>query len=133
MVPEGDTVWQLYLNLIQIIDIVTCTVLHPGYVNLLSTLISEHHSLYIELFGELKPKHHFLKHYPGLLLKVGSLCNLSCMRFEARHKQFKAAARSVTSRKNILYSLALKNQLSFCYRTLARNRFKNIFQCGAEI
>lgn len=132
LIPENDTVWELYLTLIQIIDIITCRVVHPGYVNLLSTLISEHHTLYIELFGELKPKHHFLTHYPGLLLNIGPLCNVSCMRFEARHRQFKATARSVASRKNILYTLALKNQLSVCYRTLAQNGFINDFQCGTE-
>lgn len=58
--------------------------------------------------------------------------NVSSMRFESKHKQLKATAHAVTSRKNILYTIALKNQLNFSYRIMAKNGLKNIIEFGHE-
>lgn len=88
-------------------------------IQLLETLISEHHSLYMEVFAEpLKPKHHFIVHYPQLLKRLGSLKHLSCFRFEAKHKQFKEHAKTIRSRRNCPYTLALKHQLILSHRFL---------------
>lgn len=132
LIPYDNQVWDLYLSLLEIIGITTSKVVTPADVDLLRTIIEEHHSLYIQLFGKLKPKHHFLVHYPALLVKIGPLNNLSSIRFEAKHKQFKANANAISSRKNILYSLATKNQLNMFYRLLSKKGFENNFQFGPE-
>jgi len=68
----------------------------------LKYLISEHHDMYLSLFNSLKPKHHFLLHYPNIILKTGPLIYLSCMRFEAKHKERNIKnANNVQSRKNL--------------------------------
>lgn len=82
----------------------------------LKFLIKRHHMQYIHLFNDtLKPKHHLMLHYFTVILKSGPPRNYWCFRFEAMHKEFKAYARAITSRKNISVSLAKKYQLKFAY------------------
>lgn len=76
-------------------------------ISLLEKLINKHHKLYMNLFHDtLKPKYHFLVHYPRILQQLGPLKQMSCMRFEAKHKKHKETAKSVSSRKNPAYTLA---------------------------
>lgn len=63
--------------------------------------------MYLFLFNSsLKPKHHFLLHYANIVTKIGPLMYLSCMRFEAKHKEFKKNATNVQSRRNLPLTLA---------------------------
>lgn len=73
----------------------------------------------------LKPKHHFLAHYPLLISKIGPVRYLWSMRYEAFHKILKSTANSITSRKNILLTLAIKQQLRFSFRILSESGFSN--------
>jgi hypothetical protein len=124
LIPEGNEVWELYLLLRQIIDIATDRSLQKGCEVLLGTLVAEHHELYIRLFKEpLKPKFHHLIHYPRLVSLVGPLVHLSSMRDEAKHKEAKIAAHVTTSRRDIAFTLAFKNQLKFCYRLMSGKGF----------
>lgn len=131
-IPFGNTVWEMFLVLLQIIEIVTSEVVNPDLMELLKTLIAEHHIMYISFFGNLKPKHHLLLHYPRLLGRIGPLKNVSSIRFEGKHRQMKAAANAVSSRRNILYTMALKNQLIMCHRLLAKNGFSSTTEIGSE-
>lgn len=85
---------------------------------ILEKKIKEHHKQYKLLFGNLKPKHHFLVHYIRAMRKLGPLRHVTTIRPEVVHKIFKTIASSITSRVNPGISLALKNQLSFAYRLL---------------
>ncbi|KAI2643064.1 hypothetical protein H4Q32_029533 [Labeo rohita] len=38
---------------------------------------------------KLKPKHHYLLHYPSLIMRLGPLVHLWTMRFESKHSYFK--------------------------------------------
>lgn len=101
---------------------------------LLEKLISEHHELYLSLFKEkLKPKHHFLIHYPRIILRMGPLKKLSCMRFEAKHKELKQNAKVVTSRRNPPYTLALKHQLELTHRFIKNKGFENRISVGVVL
>lgn len=131
LVPEDSTFWQVYTILRQILDIVFSKTIKFKDINLLKVLISEHHELYMQVFNtHLKPKHHHMIHYPMIIQKSGPLSMMWSMRFEAKHKQFKDAANSTSSRKNVLYTLALKHQLHLSYRFLLN---KNINISGLEI
>lgn len=89
--------------------------------------------MFIRLFKEqLKPKFHFLVHYPGIIRKMGLLNNLSSVRYEGFHKLSKTYASIVTSRKNIVVTLATKLQLHFCYRLLIKKGLDDLFECGAQ-
>lgn len=61
------------------------------------------------LFPEtnLKPKHHYLCHYPALILKFGPLIRLWTMRFESKHSYFKICARNLKNFKNLCLTLSL--------------------------
>ena len=94
-------------------------------LELLETLISEHHSLYLEFFSEsLKPKHHLLLHYARIMKKFGPLKYLSCIRYEVKYKQLKDNSKIITSRQKA-FTLALKHYLSMSYRFLLRKGFLN--------
>ena len=65
LVPENDDYWNLFLYIRNIGEILNLRYLNRDCIILLKTLISEHHELYVKLLEEaLKPKHHFLLHYP---------------------------------------------------------------------
>lgn len=120
LITINHEAWELYLLLREIVEIVMNPSITKTMTQLLETLLEEHHSLYMKIFAEpLKPKHHFLIHYPRLMRRLGPLKLLSCFRFEAKHKELKDYARAIRSRRNCAYSLALKHQLSLS------NRFRN--------
>lgn len=124
LVPIGDKCWDLYILLHQILQILLDTIFSTDTLSHLTVLIQEHHELFCELFETpLKPKHHFLLHYPTIISKVGPLRYLWSMRFEGFHKILKSTANSVTSRKNILLTLAKKQQLRFSFRVLSKKGF----------
>ncbi|XP_011870259.1 PREDICTED: uncharacterized protein LOC105563349 [Vollenhovia emeryi] len=111
-IPNDDQYWRLYLLLRKIIDVVMSPIVYEGLTVHLNALVKEHNELYVSLFGNLKPKHHFLTHYSRIMLNVGPLIHTWCMRFEAKHRQPKTVAKSTQSRKNILKTLAIKEQLA---------------------
>lgn len=100
-------------------------------IDYLQVLIEEHHMLFCELFMEpLKPKFHFLLHYPRLIRDIGPPRCIWSMRYEAYHKFLKSTANSTTSRKNLLLTLSIKDSLRFSYRILSKEGFSNTLQFG---
>lgn len=98
-VPKNDPVWQLYILLRQILDLITSMSLQIDSCELLQTLIAEHHDLYIMYSKQnLKPKHHFMLHYHTMLKKFGPLVALWSMRFKAKHRISKIAANTTSNR-----------------------------------
>jgi len=122
LVPNNSELWQLYILLKKIIDIVISKSIQTECIFLLKTLITEHNQLYIKIFQtNLKPKHHHLIHYPYIMEKVGPLAHLWSMRYESKHRESKLTANSTSSRKNICYTLSVKHQLRFAYRLLSKS------------
>lgn len=134
LVPKKNKTWQLYITLRKMITIIMAQEVTVKNINLLKALTSKHHKLYIKLFNDtLKPKHHFLLHYPHIMQEFGPLKQMSCIRFEAKHKVLKEVAKSVTSRKNPAYTLALKHQLQLNYRFILCKGFEKPLQCGVTL
>jgi len=112
-----DEVWEYYLILRKIHDIVNAKYLQEECTELLGVLIEEHHIKYCNLFMDnLKPKHHNMTHYKTILKKSGPPSHLSVARFESRNRLLKLAANATCSRKNITHSLAIKEQFYLSYR-----------------
>lgn len=102
--------------------------------DLLQILITEHHSLYIKLFGPcLKPKHHHITHYADIIRNIGPLIHIWCMRYESKHRQSKLAANVVSSRVNIAHTLAIKHQLTLSNRLITNEGFSSKFLSGPTI
>lgn len=119
LVPDGDKHWKLFLILREIMSIVTAKFVQYEAYHYLKILIADHHSIYLNLFNKpLKPKHHFMIHYPSVMKNIGPLALIWCMRFEAKHRELKQCANAVSSRVNITKTIALKQQLNVCHRFL---------------
>lgn len=111
-VPIGEPIWDLYLTMHKVVDIVLSTSLEESSCSLLETLIGEMNELYIKYSkNTLKPKFHFLTHYPLIIKKFGPVVHFWSMRYEAKHRISKISARSSFNRRNICKTLAIKHQL----------------------
>ncbi|XP_048860311.1 uncharacterized protein LOC125727551 [Brienomyrus brachyistius] len=79
-----DDVWQLTLQLKDIVELICAQKISLPEVAYLDVLIQEYLACRFSLFPghRLKPKHHYLRHYPALILKFGPLIRLWTMRFE---------------------------------------------------
>ena len=65
LIPEEDLAWELYLYLYEIIDLVLSCEISEDDITHLCQLIKSHNEIYVEISAEyLKPKFHFLTHYP---------------------------------------------------------------------
>ncbi|KAI2645908.1 hypothetical protein H4Q32_025254 [Labeo rohita] len=92
----GDSeVWQLILQLREIVELVCAPNISSG-----------------QTFRDrvLKPKHHFLNHYPELIAHFEPLICLWTLRFESKHGYFKRCLRKLHNFKNLCGSLAERHQ-----------------------
>ena len=89
-IPEQNVHWQLLIKLRKIVEIVFSKVVHKNTYKSLDSEITEYLTLLSFNYpNQLKPKHHFLLHYPRIMKAVGPLPSLSCMRFESKHRDAK--------------------------------------------
>ena len=120
LVPEDDAIWQFYLTLRQIMDIVLSPSISEMQVQALSVLVSEYLECHLTLFPchTLKNKHHHLIHFPSLIRKIGPLIRYSCMRFESKHQRSKKLLHIAGNFKNALKSCAFRHQHDVAFRLL---------------
>lgn len=106
--PEDDA-WQLMLQLKDITDRICAQIMSLSQLAYLDIVIQEYLDSRKCLFPEipLKPKHHFLRHYPALILKFGPL-RLWTMRFESKHSYSRHL-------KNICLILSERHQMCQAY------------------
>lgn len=126
LIPKDDPVWAFFKNFLEIIDILLSNQIKENTINHLKELIKHHNLNYVLLFQDtLKPKHHILLHYPLIIKKSGPPKHFWCFRYEAKHKDLKAYARNISSRKNIALSLAKKCQYKYAYNIMNYKNNKN--------
>lgn len=115
LIPEGHEVWRLYIILRKIIDICMCPHIPKKFLPLLSSLVTEHHELYLKWSDDkqLKNKHHHMLHYAWVIENHGPLVHQWTFRTEARHRIGKSIAVSISTWVNLPASIALRNQLGF--------------------
>lgn len=131
IVPYDNKLWHFYTVLRQIFDIVAATNIQSEIPILLEQLISEHHTLYQELFTDkLKPKHHIMLHFPMMLEMSGPLALFSTMRQESKNRLNKIRANATYSRKNITLTIAFKESLQMCYKLVSQIGFIQKFEIG---
>lgn len=105
--------------------------IHTGLCRTLKILISEHHSLFLSLYGTefYIPKFHFITHYPDQILSVGPLVTSWTMRHEAKLNFIKKASR-LSNFKNVAQSVAHRHQRWMCYELASNNIFFTPLECG---
>lgn len=126
-VPEDDRVWDLYVLLRKLLDKLMVRSFSKDEIAPLRHLIE----LFLWTFSDvvkenLKPKFHFLLHYPDMFLKFGPLVSLSTMRFEAKHRVSKIAARAACTRVNICKTVATRNQLTLHHYLSSTSKVEGI-------
>lgn len=116
-VPCEEPAWHILTDLKDIVDLVVSPVHTEDSIAYLGFKISEHRIKFQEVFPDvnLKPKHHYLEHYPYLIRKFGPLVALWTVRFEAKHSFFKRVARNIRCFKNVLLSLSQRHQYQIAY------------------
>lgn len=115
-IPVDDSVWEYCRILINMVDKILSKKFSLQDIESLKKIIFQHHTLYQSLFKlTLKPKHHFILHYPTVILESGPVSRMMCFRNEAKHQAFKEYAHVITSRNNVAYTLCMKSCLQFSY------------------
>lgn len=116
-VPEGDNAWNILLLLKDIVELAVATRHTEESIHFLALKISEHRQLLLATFPDyrLRPKHHFVEHYPQLIKAFGPLSDVWTMRFEGKHKFFKRVIRNAHNFRNVALTLAMKHQKMMAY------------------
>lgn len=70
-VPEDDQHWELFLQLMDIVDILFSPNTSADFAAYVSTLISDHHHDFCKLYSDqsIIPKMHFMVHMPRLMIQ----------------------------------------------------------------
>ncbi|KAI7813834.1 hypothetical protein IRJ41_002408 [Triplophysa rosa] len=125
-IPENDPAWEILMDLKDIVELVVSTKFSDETLCYLESKIAEHRKLLAETFPNfsIRPKHHFVDHYPHLIRCFGPLVDLWTMRFEAKHSFFKKVVHGTHNFKNVLLSLATKHQQIFAYFLDGHSLFK---------
>lgn len=88
-------------------------------INFMKDQIEDFLESYRNLYGNLKPKFHYLLHYPRIFEEVGPIVNISCFSFEALHQPLKKTACSSNNQINLPVTLFKKIETKFCVALLS--------------
>lgn len=121
-----STVWQTMLNLRIIVNLMLAFKLSNNQIDSLNSLIVEYLNDRSSTFPNesLRPKHHFMTHYPYLIKQFGPLRHLWTLRFENKHQYFKHAVNN--NYINVLYSLSYRHQLLQALNSSKNTLFNDI-------
>lgn len=119
-VPEDNEHYELLLLLLDCMDIIFSYEVTEDDTLFLKHVIKDHHEHFLHLYPlrHLKPKHHFMTHYPRQIRMIGPLVRFWTMRFEAKHSFFKRLGHIVCNFRNILKTLSFRQQMYFCYNMI---------------
>lgn len=105
------SIWKPIETLLQILQIVFSTRRSYDDVDTLKNLVRDHLNSIKNIFAEhLRPKHHFLTHYPRIITAMGPIINFWVMRMEAKHQYFKHIAHETKNFINLKKTMANKHQ-----------------------
>ena len=111
-VPEGNPNWKLYHDFLDLFERLTALRFSQGDISYLSYLLEKFFGDFIKAFPEndLKPKAHFLMHYPMATLRHGPL--VKTLRFESKNGFLKGTVKLSKNKKNVAYSMAKRHQMN---------------------
>lgn len=73
-VPEGEKCWEILMDLKDVVDLSLCHSFDDATLQYFACKIADHRQLLKEVFPNfvLRPKHHFVEHYPHLIKCFGT-------------------------------------------------------------
>jgi hypothetical protein len=112
-----DTMWEFLCILRQIVQLVCAHTISLPQILYLQHLIDEYLEMRKSIFPHvtLRPKHHYLSHYPWLIKQLGPLIRLWTLRMESKHVFFKRCSKSSQNFINMPKHLAEAHQLLMSY------------------
>ncbi|XP_065673861.1 uncharacterized protein LOC136090815 [Hydra vulgaris] len=96
----------------EIVEIICSPKIDIQHIAYLQVSINGYLSSRRELFSSSKllPKHHYLSHYPQLILRYGPLMRNFTLRFEQKHSYFKKCSRNFNNYKHVCKTLTKTHQ-----------------------
>ena len=130
----GDPFWQQFLLLHDIVELICSPEIQDSGVAYLAVLTDEYLEQRKANFPNerLKPKHHYLKHYPRLISEFGPLIRVWTLRFESKHSYFKQCIKNSQNFINVCQTLSEKHQLLQTYKQ-AVSFFQETVECKKSI
>lgn len=108
-------IWVCVTSLLKVVEIMHSYKLNDKHIQILKIEISTHlSSIKIHFKVHLRPKHHFMLHYPLQIQTMGPIVYLSMYRFESKHQQIKRFIGDNRNFRNINKTLAIKTQQISC-------------------
>lgn len=109
--------YKLTVLLKELVELVCAPKISVSQVSVLGAVIKDYLETRTEMFPtqNLKPKHHYLMHYPCLTLKFAPLIRLWIMRFESKHAYFKRCVWITQHFINVCHKLANNLQVLQTY------------------
>lgn len=132
-VPEEDETWAVLMDLKEIEQLVLSPSFTEESIQYMHTKISDHRQGLQAVFPDfkLRPKHHYIEHYPELTKRFGPLVHLWTMRFEGKHHFFKRVIHDTQNFKNVLKILAHRHQHMMVYHLSAPSFFRPYIQASS--
>lgn len=126
VVPEGNGAWTVLMELKEVVQLALCPSFTDETLDYFQSKISDHKQVLLKTFPEfsLRPKHHYVEHYPTMIKCYGPLVHVWTMRFEAKHRFFKRVVHDAQNFKNILKTMAVRHQHMMAYHLAAPSFFK---------
>ncbi|XP_064479840.1 uncharacterized protein LOC135393295 [Ornithodoros turicata] len=115
--PPKNQDWEVFLLYREICNLCFAPEITEDLVAYLQIKIQDLLCLFVARYPDipLKPKLHFLVHYPRFIMELGPLSQFWSMRFEPKHQTFKSLAAKTKNFRNICRTLASRHQLLQCY------------------
>ncbi|CAI6356888.1 unnamed protein product [Macrosiphum euphorbiae] len=110
-INRKDDVWKMITILIQVVGIICSPSICNELLFHLDSLIKKYLSIRVKCFEvTLRPKHHYLEHYPQLIQVFGPLICVNTLSFEHKHVFYKNFVRTSRNFKNVTKSISTKHQ-----------------------
>jgi hypothetical protein len=110
---KNMNIFCFFSTLVEITRIITSPEINKSKISYLQSLIREYFFYRKEAFptANLTPKHHYIVHYPDLIMKFGPLSMLWTFRFESKHKYFKYIIENSKNFINLTKLIAGRHQM----------------------
>lgn len=126
-IEPGNPQWEVLCLLQEVVSVVCSPIQSNDSIAYMQTLITD----FLEEFRfnfpnePIRPKFHYLIHYPEMTLAFGPLIHCWTLRFESKHGFFKYICNRVRNMKNVCLTLAKRHQKHQCYASKAKQFFSD--------
>lgn len=111
-VPHGMEEWMLYVEFLQVLELICAPEISDVKINQLEEMISAWIVKFVRLFPakSVTPKMHYLVHYSDQIRRHGPLRYCWTLAFETKHQLFKKQTRQLKSRRNACKMMTERHQ-----------------------